>query len=537
MTRTTTLLVLAAILLALLVRVNDLGRVGFETDEGHSAWMAAQPLSDLPRLLRVDSAPPLFYALLHLWQALFPSDAGIRWMSLLAGVAAVPLVFCIGRSLMGERAGLAAAFFLAAAPFHVRFSQIAKNNALLFLVAAAALLAILKACENPRRRLPWIGYALSVAAILYTHAVAPFIILALGLVWLIRAGSEWRDSVRPWVASHVGAALLFLPWAPIALHQARVVSKVFWARGPDIVAPIYTLSKYILIRPQAPALPYSEIPGIGTGVQRFAFVGDFLALFPEKLWWILPLLAVGLSAALLIAAGRWRLLLILAALFAVPVGTIWVVSQWRASIYLDRVMIPALLPAMLILAAPFAHLGGGEVKGATGGPGRRRLVLAAVTLSTIVFPMMLFASWYHTEVRKNYEWREAGAWLAEEARAGEAVVYDAHFGQILLERYLGDAREVLTPYGLPSGWYEGTPTVGRYVRADGDLEPMRRAAAGHGAFWLVRSHTEIHDPRQLAIEWCELHLYQTEARRYLGIDIRRYESAPPQGEETRAQGG
>ncbi len=64
MKRASALLVGSAALLALALRLNDLGRLGLGTDEAHSAWMASQPLGDLPRLLGADSAPPLYYAIL-----------------------------------------------------------------------------------------------------------------------------------------------------------------------------------------------------------------------------------------------------------------------------------------------------------------------------------------------------------------------------------------------------------------------------------------------------------------------------------------
>lgn len=536
MLKPTTLLVLGAVLLGLLLRVNDLGRPGFETDEGHSAWLAAQPLSDMPELLRRDSAPPLYYFLLHFWQRLFPSDTGLRRLSVLLGVAAIPLMYLIGRRLLGAAGGVIAAWFLAASSFHVRYSQIAKNNALLFLVSEAALLALLAACRRPERRLPWAGLALAVAALLYTHGVAPFVIAALGVVFFIQAGRGIRDRLRPWVAAHLVAAVLFLPWAGVALHQASEVSRLFWAKEPGPMMPAYTFARFLLLRPAAPALPLGEIPGIGSDLKGLPFVGGLLSAIPGRVWWVLPGLAAGASVFLLGAARRWRLLLILGSLFAVPVGAVWLVSQAVASIYLHRVLIGSLIPVPILLASPFVFTGrsGGGIE-STGGRPWGWLTWTAAGLSAIVLPMTLFATWYSTEVRKTMGWREATAFFREAARPGDALVFDAHFGQLLFDRYLGDERDRFPRYGLPSGWYEGgTPTVARYVGSAEDLGPLREAARRHGALWLVQSHTALHDPEGLALAWCRAHLRETGREGFLAVDLRRFEvpeEPPPAPEE------
>ncbi len=536
MLKPTTLLVLGAVLLGLLLRVNDLGRPGFETDEGHSAWLAAQPLTEMPELLRRDSAPPLYYFLLHFWQRFFPSDAGLRWLSVLLGVAAIPLMYLIGRRLLGAAGGVVAAWFLAASSFHVRYSQIAKNNALLFLVSEAALLALLAACRRPERRLPWAGLAAAVAALLYAHGVAPFVVAGLGVVFFIQTGRGFKDRLRPWVAAHLAAAVLFLPWAGVALHQASEVSQLFWAKKPGPMMPAYTFARFLLLRPAAPALPLGEIPGIGSDLKGFPFAGALLSALPGRIWWILPGLAAGASALLLAVAGRWRLLLVLGALFAVPVGGVWLVSQAVASIYLHRVLIGSLIPIPILLASPFIFTGrsGG---GREGQEGRLRgwPAWTAAGLSAIVFPMLLFATWYSTEVRKTMGWREATAHVLEAAGPGDALVFDAHFGQLLFDRYLGGERERFPRYGLPSGWYEGgTPTVARYVRSEEDLGPLREAARRHGVLWLVQSHTALHDPGRLALAWCRAHLRETGGEGFLAVDLRRFEAPeepPPAPEE------
>lgn len=518
------LLVAAATLLGLGLRMADLGRLGLGTDEGHSAWLAAQPLSELPELLSKDSAPPLYYAMLHVWQAAFPSDEGIRGLSVLLGTASIPLTFLIARLLLGTWCGVASTFFMAAAAFHGMFSQIAKNNALLLFVAQLALLFLLMAIRAPSRTRAWAGYALGVAALLYTHAVAPFVIAALGAVFLLLAGERLKAGLKPWILAHVAAGLLFLPWAGIAFHQAGEVSQAFWASKPSLSMPVRTFLSFILYRPPAPAEALEILGGPAAALAAAPGAGALLRALPRIAWWIPVILASAGGAAVLVAARRPRELLALAALFAVPVGGIWLISQVITSIYLDRVLLPVMTPLAILPAVPFAFAGREAARRGDAPP--RWLTAAGMAISALLLPMMLFASFYLTQVRRGAEWREAARWVAERAEPGDAVVYDAHFGQIIFERYLGGAAAGLEAYGLPSGWYaDGTPTVGRWVRGEGDLEPLREAAAKHRVVWLVRAHTAIHDPDELARAWCMTHLRETESRRFLAIEVTRYAAA------------
>src|SRR2546421_12853339 len=71
------------VLLSLVLRTRHLG-IGFWIDEGLSVGISHRPLADIPGVLRQDGSPPLYYALLHLWMAVFgESEAATRALSLL----------------------------------------------------------------------------------------------------------------------------------------------------------------------------------------------------------------------------------------------------------------------------------------------------------------------------------------------------------------------------------------------------------------------------------------------------------------------
>jgi hypothetical protein len=108
--------------LATLLRVWQLGSVGFNSDEavysGQAASIANDP--DLSELFPVFRAHPLlFQTFLSLGYRAGLGEGFERFASAATGVATVYLVYELGRLLYGRRAGLLAALLLAVMPYHV----------------------------------------------------------------------------------------------------------------------------------------------------------------------------------------------------------------------------------------------------------------------------------------------------------------------------------------------------------------------------------------------------------------------------------
>lgn len=222
--RTDVLLIAGLTLLALLLRTARLDFQPLWWDEGYSVWFAHQPLAEMLRLTALDIHPPLYYALLGGWSQLFGLDAvALRWLSVLAGVAAVPLIYVVGVWLAGRRVGLAAAFLLAINPFHIYYSQEVRMYALVTLWSLLALglsgrwLGIRARAKGDNRPASWrwlAGYVAAITLALYTQYYAGFLaagltIAGLAVLWRRRAD---RERSLTWLAAQGIAALLYLPW-------------------------------------------------------------------------------------------------------------------------------------------------------------------------------------------------------------------------------------------------------------------------------------------------------------------------------------
>src|SRR5215218_4330818 len=126
------------VLLSIVLRTRDFD-VGFWIDEGLSVGIADRPLADIPAALRLDGSPPLYYALLHVWMAVFgTTETATHALSLLFAVLTVPAAWWAARGLFGPTAGLAAALLTATNPFLTHYAQETRMYALVALLGLVA---------------------------------------------------------------------------------------------------------------------------------------------------------------------------------------------------------------------------------------------------------------------------------------------------------------------------------------------------------------------------------------------------------------
>src|SRR5215217_5318182 len=178
----------ALVALSLLLRTTELG-IGFWIDEGLSVGIADRPLSDIPLALREDGSPPLYYMLLHFWLDIAGrSESGVRGLSLLFALLAIPAAWWAGREIWGtQRAAWFAGVLMAFNPFLAQYAQEARMYSMVALLAIPATTCFIKAyAADTENRRPWIaGFAVSVAVALYTHNWPIFFTVSAAVAWLM----------------------------------------------------------------------------------------------------------------------------------------------------------------------------------------------------------------------------------------------------------------------------------------------------------------------------------------------------------------
>lgn len=196
------------------VRFINLGGDSFWLDEIFTVRVVTMtPPGLVPREL---DHPPLLHILARYAYWLFGENQfAFRLPSALAGVLAIPLLIAAGKQWGMPQAGLWAGLLLALSPFHLRYSQEARQYALLMLCSLAAFFWLYRALYRPTWE-RWLAFSLATGLNLYSHYGALIFLAAQAVIiaiWSVRQlrGGRWRCVGYP-VAAAFLVSLLYLPW-------------------------------------------------------------------------------------------------------------------------------------------------------------------------------------------------------------------------------------------------------------------------------------------------------------------------------------
>jgi hypothetical protein len=233
--------ILVAMLIGLALRLHGLSSIELEYDEGATGYFAALPLAELwtgPAWLEPN--PPLFYTLAALVNRLGGSIEQIRLVSVIAGVLSVAAAGALAWRMAGRFAGVAAALLLATSARDILMSQYARGYQLISLAFLLATLGLLLAREVPTargRQASWALYTVAALAALYTHNIAPFVLLAINGAMLVSLVAEPHGRaafLRGWLIANVIVALGYAPWVPVLVYQSAKPLSLSWIKTPYI---------------------------------------------------------------------------------------------------------------------------------------------------------------------------------------------------------------------------------------------------------------------------------------------------------------
>jgi len=178
------------------------------------------------------------------------TELAMRLPALLAGVAAVWLIYLVGRAAFSTTTGLAAAFLLAVSPFHLYYSQEGRFYSFLATFSLLFIAAFFRAVRRDRPG-DWIALTLAVAVGFYAHYYTALseaaVGIFLGIAVVIAAVRRQRlfertgplNSLLKLVLCGLGALVLFSPWLVTNLAGEH---HWYWKfdHGPGLVPAIFT---------------------------------------------------------------------------------------------------------------------------------------------------------------------------------------------------------------------------------------------------------------------------------------------------------
>ena len=490
---------LLMLLLALALRVHRLDGQSLWSDEGLSLYRSRltleQNLSNIivvpPGVPTQDTNPPLYFIALSGWRSVAgESEYALRFLSVIAGVLLVPLLFVTGRRLFSTPAAVLAAALGAIAPFLVWYSQEARMYTPVAALSLASVYVLMRAIDfapnaahrrqpvRPRRGwLLWIAWGAITLAALATHFIAFFILpFEAGVLLLALIRARRREVLL--VAAAVG--VLAVPLLVYGLTRAQqMLDPVFHFRPLDSIAQ-ETWSSFL----------------VGS-------TGDIF----QPWWAVLPglsILAVAVVGGLLDRVQRRAVLFVLVYL-SVPLGVFYAATFFEPLYIGPRHIIFTLPPTYLLLAYGLARLW------------RRGRVIGGVA-GVAVFGLMVW--WLGVQFTDpaylKDDIRSAACTIAAQAQSNDVVVMSDAIGSVMFDYYY-------TRCGGGAPWTI-IPTYPS-IEFEPALRQFQAEAQAANRIWYLTGPSRGFDTRQLDA-WARGHLLRLDHQRFpsmwLGSEYQLY---------------
>jgi cellulose synthase (UDP-forming) len=378
------------------LRLALLGTQSLRIDEWTSLWISQLSIPSIWHLLSLGSTsevhPPLMHMILHYWTAVAgTSEWALRFPSAVFGTAAIPLLFLVGRRLVGVRAAVLAAAIGAVAPLWVWHSDEARMYSMLLFFGLLSTHSLFEAADKGGRK-RWVLYSVATGIGFYTQYMS-LLLLPVHLAYLL-VNRVPRRKLLAWIGGVGGALAVYLPW--IAMLAVN-----FQPGGFDSITNFF----------RAPPIAYTAF-GIVWGLPAFLAVflvgyqsGPVLATVGLVVsgW---PLLAfLGSTARPKWLRTREAAFLLMWVLFMVVF--LLTVGLWKPGIWLQRYLFMLTPPLFLLV-----------------GRGVSRLVRrqwAGVCLVLATFLAMTLVNNFDTSNPARDDFRSAASFIEQDSRPGEVV--------------------------------------------------------------------------------------------------------------------
>ncbi|HEU5335876.1 MAG TPA: glycosyltransferase family 39 protein, partial [Terriglobales bacterium] len=161
------------------LRSINLGSKSIWLDEAYRIYLARMPWHDFLQAVRhpFGANSVAYHLLLRYWLFLGSSEAAIRSLSIVFGVAIVLAIYKLGKELFDWQTGLIAAALAASNALLIRYSQEICAYTPATLLAVICSLYLWRAVKHNRRG-DWIRYVIAATLMLYCHVLSIFVVAA-----------------------------------------------------------------------------------------------------------------------------------------------------------------------------------------------------------------------------------------------------------------------------------------------------------------------------------------------------------------------
>jgi uncharacterized membrane protein len=446
--RDTRIMLWLIVALGSFLRLRGLQAKSFWLDEIASVVIARIPGNSFWHWLWTEEGNmALYYVMLRPWLGIHLGEATVRLLSVLPGIASIPVIYLLGRRLFGRGTGLLSALLLAVSTCAVVYSQEGRSYSWLVLGTIVSTYLFVRLIARPTYAMAF-AYAFAAGVSFYFHYFGLLVPLA-HTVSLLALPKDRRPS-KP--LAFAGALIAALAAPVLCMIHIQPAHHLDWVAKPSLLE-LYHL-------------------GVFLAAESGKGVGPLLL--------VIELVLIGLFFCSLWAAKRassdpdlWPRALIASCLLT-PIVISLLVSVVRP-VFFHRFLIIC-LPAWTIAVA----VGANSVSQLRW---KASAILAICALSLV--------STAQSYSRMREDWRGAVNFLIDNARAQDVVVYYRGVGYFAAENY----RDWM-PGGAanrPSAVEVGAPGV-----------DWRAKIGGARRVWLVEYPANVSDDTSRAVE-TEMH--------------------------------
>ena len=168
------------------LRLRNLVSREFWYDEAFSGILARESWSSMLHLAFRDTHPPLYYVALKEWTELFGvTDFAMRSLSVVFGVALIPLVYLFSKKVSGNMlTPYLATFVTAISPFLIDYSQETRSYTMLaFLTILSGYFLHEALTKSPMKfNIDWLIFSILLPIAFLTHYIFAFGIISMALI-------------------------------------------------------------------------------------------------------------------------------------------------------------------------------------------------------------------------------------------------------------------------------------------------------------------------------------------------------------------
>jgi mannosyltransferase len=308
-------------------------------------------------------------------------------------------MYRVGTLLFSREVGFFGALLLALSEFHIQYAQEARAYSVLAFLTLLSFFFFIQFLQR-WSYLSAIGYIVSSALLLYTHAFGFFPILSQSIYWvLLCLWSHQRDRrrVRQWAAFPIVLFLLYVPWLGVMVDQTLRFQSASWIDTPTLRSLVNSFSTYSGSRFSLAAFLLIFLISIVIWGKTSESSSSRMGSLPQNHWVQHGRLS---SIASVLLLSLWLL---------TPILLSFVISQFVTPLYLTRATIGASLAWYILAAKGLESLGS-----------RKMLQFALVSL--IVCCSVVNVWRYHSKIKKE-QWREVANYVDTYAKQEDLLLF------------------------------------------------------------------------------------------------------------------